>query len=91
MDTHLEEEASRAGWEENCFKSSKASFFCSFLPARLLPDPSPLGRGFVAVPIFCLSWVTLLLGVQQLAPGTPGADTFLGKVGANQRVLLLAL
>jgi len=29
--------------------------------------------------------------VQQLAAGTPGADALLGKVWANQRVLLLAL
>lgn len=61
------------------------------IPARLLPDPSPLGGGVAAVPNFSLSCVALLLGVQQLAPGTPGADAFLGKVGANQRVLLLAL
>lgn len=38
-----------------------------------------------------LLWVTSLLGVQEFAPGTLGADPFLGKVGTNQRVLLLAL
>lgn len=38
-----------------------------------------------------LLWVTSLLGVQEFAPGTLGADPFLGKVGTHQRVLLLAL
>lgn len=38
-----------------------------------------------------LLWVTSLLGVQKFALGTLGTDAFLGKVGTNQRVLLLAL
>lgn len=38
-----------------------------------------------------LLWVTSLLGVQEFALGTLGADTFLGKIRTNQRVLLLAL
>lgn len=35
--------------------------------------------------------MTFLFWVQQFAGGTPGADAFLGKVWANQCVLLLAL
>jgi len=90
MDTRLKEKTPRAGWEEKCLRAAK-SFFCSFPPARLLLNSSPLGGAVAAVPIFCLSRVALLLRVQQLAPGTAGTDAFLGKVGANQRVLLLAL
>lgn len=38
-----------------------------------------------------LLWATSLLGVQEFALGTLGADAFLGKIRTNQRVLLLAL
>lgn len=73
-------------------KSVARSKMSSLLPARHLLDPSPLGRGVVVVSIISnLLWVTPLLGVQEFAPDTLGTDAFLGKVGTNQRVLLLAL
>lgn len=73
-------------------KTVKLSKMIPFLPARPLLEPSPLGRGVAVLSITSnLLWVTSLLGVQEFAPGTFGTDAFLGKVGTNQRVLLLAL